>query len=275
MEYVAWILLAVFILILVGTPIVLFFQVIHAFFKYFFGDWWGRMLLLVPYDPLAHEYLQKNFRYYQNLDPKRKRVFVKRVTKFLRTKEFQGREDLYVSFEMEVLVAASAIQLTFGLPNVYLRHFETIILYPDIYYSTITERYHKGEVNTQGVIVLSWKNFQEGYLNPNDGRNLGLHEMAHALKIVDAMHSEEHNFLGKTSFYKFVSYAREEMNAIQNGYESFFRSYAASNDHEFFAIAIENFFERPTEFLNYHPQMYHTMTHMLNQNPGKAQPTVI
>ena len=259
------------ILIFIGTPIVLFFQIIQGVLQYIFGDWWDRNLFLVRYDPLIHQYLHKNFRYYQYLEIQQRRLFVKRVTKFLRYKEFEGRQGLFVSPEMEVLVAASAIQLTFGLPGIYFRHFDKIILYPEHYYSTITGRYHHGEVNTQGIIVLSWKNFHDGYLNPDDGRNLGLHEMAHALKFVDASQSDENDFFDRNALFRFIHYAREEMSIIQNGYDSFFRSYAATNDHEFFAVAIENFFERPREFYEYHPQMYHVMVHLLNQNPQLRQ----
>jgi len=39
---------------------------------------------------------------------------------------------------------------------------------------------------------------------------------------------------------------------------------ASSNDHEFFAVAIENFFERPLEFHDFHPQMYVSLARLLN-----------
>jgi hypothetical protein len=168
---------------------------------------------------------------------------------------------------MRTLVAASAIQITFGFPSVYLHRFTKVILYPDVYYSTITEGYHQGEVNSAGIIVLSWQNLLQGYLNPYDGRNLGLHEMAHALKISDATSQPGYDFFDRQAFYDFVSYAREEMQLIVNGEASFFRQYASSNDHEFFAVAIENFFERPLEFNDFHSQMYTSLARLLNQDP--------
>ena len=86
---------------------------------------------------------------------------------------------------MKALIAGSAIQLTFGYPDVDFGHFWRILIYPDNYYSTITHRYHKGEVNIKGIIVLSWKSFKEGFADSTDGRNLGFHEMAHALRLIN------------------------------------------------------------------------------------------
>lgn len=57
------------------------------------------------------------------------------------------------------------------------------------------------------------------------------------------------------------------MALIDAGEASFFRDYAATNDHEFFAVAVENFFERPHEFHNHHPKLFGLMEEMLNQRP--------
>ena len=74
--------------------------------------------------------------------------------------------------------------------------FKRILIYPDQYYSTITHRYHKGEVNPAAqAIVLSWNNFLAGYARPDDSLNLGLHEMAHALEIENLIDNDEYDFL--------------------------------------------------------------------------------
>lgn len=60
---------------------------------------------------------------------------------------------------------------------------------------------------------------------------------------------------------------RYEMERIVNDEVSFFRDYAATNDHEFFAVAVENFFERPQAFFEHHPRMYGLLATLLNQDP--------
>lgn len=269
LDFIFWIVGIALALALLGTPIVLFFQVIAAFAKYFLSDWYNRHLFFTSADPISVAFLEKNFKYYQQLNDSNQRTFAKRVQKFIKMKSFESREDLYITIEMETLVAAAAIQITFGFPSIYLEHFDRIILYPDVYHSTITDSYHRGEVNSRGVIVLSWRNLVEGYANQSDGRNLGLHEMAHALKLSDSALSVGNGFFDEGPFYKFIGYAREEMHAIANGAQSFFRSYAAANDQEFFAVATENFFERPDEFRNSHPLLFSTMVALLNQDPRK------
>ena len=105
---------------------------------------------------------------------------------------------------MTAMIASSAIQLTFGLPKINLKHFERILIYPDEYYSTINKQYHKGEVNPRlKAIVVSWKAFVAGYADPHDGINLGLHEMAHALKLENIIKNGE--LWLYTLFYAFIS----------------------------------------------------------------------
>ncbi len=41
----------------------------------------------------------------------------------------------------------------------------------------------KRAVSPSGFMLLSWKNFLEGYAYDNDNYILGLHQMAHALKL--------------------------------------------------------------------------------------------
>lgn len=262
-----WIFLVLFLLFLLAIPVVGSYQVIRDILKYFFSDWYNRNLFFTKVDPERKEFLAKNFNYYKSLSSRDRQTFERRVQKFISMKNFESREGLEVTMEMETLVAAAAIQVTFGYPSVYLEQFDRIILYPDAYYSTINDAYHRGEVHTRGVIVLSWKNLVEGYLEYGDGRNLALHEMAHALKISDIQAGKGYDFLDRDLLHAFIRHAREEMHLIAEGKPSFFRKYAATNDHEFFAVAIENFFEKPEAFRDFHSPLYDSLVDLMNQNP--------
>jgi MtfA peptidase len=56
--------------------------------------------------------------------------------------------------------------------------------------------------------------------------------------------------------------------AVQSHFgQSFFRDYASMDDHEFFAVAVENFFERPHEFEKNHPELFQVLGALLNQEP--------
>lgn len=221
---------------------------------------------IFPVPPYYRELLQKYFRYYQGLSEENKRAFEQRVCRFIYSKKFIPRGMKEVPVEMKVFVAAVAVQITYGLPHVRLTHFDKVLVYPDNYYSNITQRYHKGEVNPAfGIIVLSWRNFMEGFLHADDAINLGLHEMAHALRIENIIRNES-SFFEKALLEEMDAWFRK-ICGESNGSITFFRPYACTNVHEFFSVAVENFFERPQQFKLELPGLYEIMVKLLNQDP--------
>ena len=257
------------IMLLFAIAIVIqFYGIIREVINYFFKDHINRYLLTSRLKPHYKEVLIEKFGYYHHLNDQDKSIFEKRVQKFINIKEFVPRGGIkHITVEMKVLIAASAIQLTFGYPSIYFMHFRKIILYKTDYYSNITQKYHQGEVNTRGFIILSWVNFVKGYNEAGSGRNLGLHELAHALKIENAIRNNEYNFIDENSLKSFYRLAKHEIEKIRLEGSSFFRSYAGTNVHEFFAIVVENFFERPEQFYRYDQELYLVTTQLLKQDP--------
>lgn len=243
------------------------FATIRAIVKWYFGDYINKYLLVAKIDPVYKAPLKKYSKYYQQLNPSDRTIFEKRVQKFINQKKFIARGMGRITDEMKSLVAGAAIQLTFGHPSIYFAHFTRILVYPDNYYSEISQQYHKGEVNMGGLIILSWKNFVEGNIDYEDGKNLGLHEMAHALRLENAISNEEYGFLDDDILMTWTDLCYREIDKMNEGKSDFFRSYATSNSQEFFAVAVENFFERSQEFKEWHPKMYTTLSQMLNQDP--------
>lgn len=216
--------------------------------------------------------LEERFKYYRQLNKTDQKTFEKRVKAFLREKEFIARGGLNMTDEMRLLIAACAIQLTFGLPPVYLVHFKKILLYPDEYYSTINQTHHAGEVNAGGIIVLSWKHFTEGNHWPENSYNVGLHEMAHALLLENRIQNREYNFLSDESIEYFFACAEQEREQILDGECLSLRAYATTSRAEFFAVAVETFFEQPRELKAGCPQLYEALAQLLNQNPLEKRP---
>lgn len=247
--------------------IILFVGIAIQYIKYRRGTANLNTIGFLKIKPTYKEALAKNFSYYKKLNERDKAIFEKRVQYFINIKHFIPRNISHVTDEMKALVAGSAIQLTFGLPKVYFTHFDKIIIYPDEYYSLINRRNHKGEVNVRGgIIVLSWKYFVQGYINPEDSINLGLHEMAHALRLENWIFNEEYKFFDEAMLLKWDRLAETEMAQRRCGKNGFFRSYACENKHEFFAVAVENFFERPQQLNEYNSELYQTMSKLLNQD---------
>lgn len=216
------------------------------------------------------EILEKKFPYFARLSDVHKREFCEKLETILTTKEFIGIGGIYlVSQEMELLIGATIVMVTFGWKKVRLPHFKRILIYPNAYYSTISKTYHKGEVNPKlRTIVVSWNCFKEGISDEHDGVNLGIHEIAHALHLENLIKSNsENNFLDPIVFKEYSVLAKQELENLLSSQSSFFRRAGAINEYEFFAVALENFFERPHEFFNYNQSLYSTLVRLLRQDP--------
>ena len=61
--------------------------------------------------------------------------------------------------------------------------------------------------------------------------------------------------------------AEEEMALLRANENHFFRKYAFENMEEFFAVAVENFFERPKQFSEQLPHFYQVLTSLFYQDP--------
>jgi MtfA peptidase len=262
---------AILILLVLLIPILLMFGL----------GWIVKQVLKVLFDPHKKnrhtastdkqvEYiLFSKCRYYKELDYDKQKEFVSRVITYMSQKGFSTRKGLTLTDEMRVLISASAIQLTMGLDNFIMEHFNKIIIYPEKYLSKVTGKYHKGEVNLAGIIAFSWKDFIEGNFDDDDNINLGLHEMAHALRF-SGFKGEKDEFFA-AYFNKWRSIAKSEFEKINaKGAKSIFRKYAGSNHDEFLSVCIEHFFETPGEFKNELPELYKHTCILLNQDPTRA-----
>lgn len=221
------------------------------------------------------EILTNYFPYYARMNPKFQKEFEVKLEQILTAKTFHGRGGIeQVTQEMEILIGATITMVVFGWKSVVLPNFDKILIYPDTYYSTINHQYHRGEVNPRfGLIVVSWRCFLDGLINESDGVNLGIHEVAHALKLENYIYSnEEVEFLNPDIKRQYILFMNQEIELLKNGKASFFRESAKLNEDEFFAVSLECFFEKPEKFLKERPEFFKTMTLLLQQNPLVVSP---
>ena len=182
--------------------------------------------------------------------------------------EFIPRSDVKLTRAMKAIICCGASQLVFGLPRESLTYFEKIIVYPDYYNSKYTHKRHKGEVNPGlRVIVFSWRGVIEGLDRPDDGLNLLLHEFAHALWLEHKLMQHQYKVLNEDVIEEFERLAAAEMGELHTNEQHFFRRYAFESIEEFFAVAVENFFERSEIFVRDLPHLYIVLTKILKQDP--------
>ncbi len=212
--------------------------------------------------------LKTKFRFYNKLTDKNKRYFEHRVASFIIDKDFIGRGGLVVNDEIKVLLAATAVMLTFGFRDFYIGLISKIVVYPTKFYSKSNNAYHKGEFNPKlKALVLSWEDFVKGFDIDNDNLNLGIHEFTHAIHINSIKERDISSTIFSDSF-KELSELLSKDETLRNTITSskYFRKYAYTNQFEFLAVAIENFIETPHDFKHEFPQVYAKIKQMLNFN---------
>jgi MtfA peptidase len=219
--------------------------------------------------PEEVQFLDSHFPYFAKLKPKHRKEFLAKLETILSTKRFMARGGLEeITSEMELLIGATITMVIFGWKSLHLAHFHTILVYPNTYYSTVNKVYHRGEVNPKhGLIVVSWKCFVEGMADHSDGINLGIHEIAHALKLANQIDTDGEKEFDQQAWKKYKILVPAEIEKVKSGRNSFFRESASLNEHEFFAVALESFFERPEDFKSSLPDLYEALVLLLRQDP--------
>lgn len=217
--------------------------------------------------PAQRRVLERYFLYYGRLGAAERARFERLVMGFLHSKEWRG-VGVDLAPEMQVMISASAAQLLFGLPDLTLMHFDRILVHDDAYRSVRSGRLHQGEVDpAQGVIRISWAHYLEGYARPHDAHNVALHEMAHALWFEDIVPNAEDDFFDPALLARWKALAQDEIERIRARQGGLLRDYAGTNQEEFFAVAVEYFFERPADFHAELPELYGTLRALLRQDP--------
>ncbi len=214
------------------------------------------------------EILRTKFRFYNKLSEKNKHFFEHRVASFMIDKDFIGRGGLVITEEMKVLLAATAVMLTFGFRDFYIGLISKIVVYPTRFYSKSNDTYHKGEFNPKlKALVLSWEDFLKGFDVDDDNLNLGIHEFTHAIHINSIKERDISSTIFSDTFKELSEMlSKDELLRDRITSSKYFRTYAYTNQFEFLAVAIEHFIETPQDFKNEFPKLYAKIKQMLNFN---------
>src|SRR5579863_8311598 len=212
-----------------------------------------------------HAVVSRYVKYYNRLGLEEQRKFLFRTYLFRNTKHFHYIE-VEESAEMPILISAVAVQLSFGLDKFMLNYFDDIFVLRDDYHYGFYSRPFMGHVDQTGI-YLSWDNFIKGLNGQTPNCNVGLHEMGHALAYVNFITQTEEDKHFKREFLNFSKVARPIFKEMQEGTKNLLGDYASTNYHEFWAVAVELFFENPVHFKHQLPELYKAMVRVLNQDP--------
>ncbi len=168
-----------------------------------------------------HLFYAKRFTYYNLLSKNERRKFLIRVLYIKKRKELKISVEISnPKHEIELLVFAAFIQITFGFSDYEIDKFASIIIRPSSFHSKLVNKQVKGLTVGSGFIFYSWEDFIRGYSNDYDKVNLALHELAHALYV------ERFHTVYNVRWEKWKKLATSEMEkAADHSDTQFFRPY--------------------------------------------------
>jgi Mlc titration factor MtfA (ptsG expression regulator) len=204
-----------------------------------------------------------------------------KINLFLDQVEFIGCNGLDVTEEMRLSIAAQACLLVVNSDTWY-DHLQTILIYPGAFKSrrarrngyVVTERevVRTGESWARGPVILSWTHARQGAANDHDGRNVVLHEFAHQIDDLSGRIDGVPNLRGDQSFAgwakAFIEAYERHVRHVRRGRRTVVDAYGAEGPEEFFAVAVEAFFERPVQLVRAEPAVYEQLSKFFRLEPA-------
>lgn len=227
-----------------------------------------RALLARPFPEAWRRFLLERYEHYERLPDPLRRRFETDLKVFLAEKRITG-VGIEATEELRLLVGASAVTLTLGWPDASWDVLTEVLLYPDDFdrdYSFGGEDL-AGETHPWGTVILSSPALLESFEYPDDGFHVGLHEFAHLLDMDRSEFDGVPTGIAEGSRREWAALVEREMEQLLAG-RSDLDSYGAHDPVEFFAIAVETFFERPRSLRRRHAELYALLSAYFAQDPA-------
>lgn len=230
------------------------------------------------------EFLVQNVPLYERLpDDLREKLHVQ-IARFVESTRFEGCNDLELTEEMIITVAAQACMLVLHREGEPYPKLKNVYLYPTAFISplpkvdamgVVTEggRALLGESWDNGTVIMAWDAVAHGARNIYDARNVTFHEFAHQLDHEDGPTDGAPPQTSAAAYKSWawifrVNYA--DLNAkLNRGQKTLLDRYGATNPAEFFAVATETFFEKPRQMAKKRPELYRELKQFYQVDPAE------
>lgn len=236
-----------------------------------------KKLLASPWPTDWSTHLDNNVRLAANLDDIQRTKLQRLIRVFDAEKNWEGCDGLVVTEEMRISVAGNACLMLLGVDDFYFDNVRSVLMYPAAFRRDVNdgmvrkEASRSGEAWQGGPIILSWQDAIRGGRNTRDGRNVVIHEFAHALDGLDGSMGGSLMFTDTATAEHWTKTVDREYRKLQTskqlGIPTLLDTYGATNKAEFFAVAAEFFFELPNEFQSHHDELFDLMCKYFQVNP--------
>ena len=205
------------------------------------------------------------------------------VQVFIAEKPFIGCQGRKITDEVRVTIAAQACLLLLGQARAdcYPR-LRQVLVYPGSFVAdrerplgagvVRSERQTmSGESWTSGQVVLSWQDVVAGAADPDDGRNVTLHEFAHQIDQDSGAADGRPWRADRATRRRWAMVMGQALERLRSETSALIDSYGASDPAEFFAVVTEVFFERPAELAVEAPEVYDELVALYRIDPMRWQ----
>jgi len=206
---------------------------------------------------------------YDKIDGAARERFERDVQFVLHEYSFEGVKGVSVTDPLRLSVAAGAAVLLHGRPSWELPGSKSVVFYPgrfnDAYYESVDAAYD-GMAHQQGPILLAAPAVEASWADPHDADNVVLHELAHLFDFDNEGPDGVPSLVASSSAADWQALVRREMRRVRRG-RSLLRPYAAEAPSEFFAVAVETFFEQPDRMARHHEDLFRALVAFFHLDP--------
>lgn len=194
-----------------------------------------------------------------------------KIAQLISSTRFEGCNGLELTEDIILTVAAQASLLVLNREGEPYPDLRTVYLYPTTFSSiqksrdsmgivTEGEVHRLGESWEMGTVVLAWDSVEQGARNIYDARNVTFHEFAHQLDHEDGSTDGAPGLPSREAYRSWARVFQENyadfLESIRQGKHTLIDEYGATNPAEFFAVATETFFEKPSQLFRIRPELY-------------------
>jgi Mlc titration factor MtfA (ptsG expression regulator) len=238
------------------------------------------------FPPEWEDFVRVNVAHYCTLDAVERAELRAMMQVFLEEKHWEGCGGLDLTDEIRVTIAAQACLLQLGLPHDYYRNVESILIYPSTvvppeHHPRVFERVDApvassapllGQAFARGPVILVWDAVLHGARHPDQGHNVVYHEFAHKLDMLDGAADGTPLLANRDQLAEWVAVCSHEFLRLrrlaEKGHKTFLDAYGAKDEAEFFAVATEEFFDRPLALQKHAPELYRVLSAYYRQDPA-------
>lgn len=221
------------------------------------------------------KWLGRHIPLYHQLDDAVREDFERDVRFAMAEYTFEGVRGVEVTDELRLSVAAGIAVLLHGRPGWELPGSRSVLFYPgrfnDAYYDSPDAAFD-GMAHQQGPLLLSAASVRGAWADAADADNVVLHELAHLFDFDNAGADGVPSLVASGSEASWQTLVRTEMRRVRTG-QSILRPYAAEAPSEFFAVAVETFFEQPARMARHHEDLFAALVAFFQFDPRTGSRT--